>query len=255
MKSLTIALPGAVLPARFRRMSDTEQAFHLGSNRLRGVFCVERWLRTLRAIVPLLAALLLASCATSRKPAEQLTDTHVAQSPASPSKGLPLYQQELQGADVADIHVGDSADATAHIYVQPAQKPGLLSGIGRVFSTPKGTARRQARKDAAATVPKKLGKGAVYAPAAKEVLYAWKPDAPVVQADSNATVYAASSTKGPAVAGHDNTVTVLAPLTLWQKVKAALGIGGMVGGVGLVLLLAVGWKYRRRLPVVGPFFA
>lgn len=52
--------------------------------------------------------------------------------------------------------------------------------------------------------PKKLGKGAVYAPAATEVVASYKPKAPVMAADTGAWV--AVSEKGTAVAGQGNQV-------------------------------------------------
>ncbi|GAB3303767.1 hypothetical protein [Hymenobacter tenuis] len=119
--------------------------------------------------------------------------------PEKPAPGVP--ELTAQKPDVVqDSKAHAVAHATAH-----AEKPGILSGVGRIFSTPEGTARRQARKDVAATVPRKLGKGAVYAPAATEVVAAYKSKAPVINADSGAKV--ATATEGVAQAGEGNSAT------------------------------------------------
>ncbi len=174
-------------------------------------------------IACLISFLLWAVTACTRTPKPSQAGSTAASAPANPGSTVNT------STPVPDIHVGD--------------KPGILSGLGKVFSTPEGTARRQARKDAAATVPRKLGKGAVYAPAAKEVLYAWKPDAPVVSADTGSTVNVAVGKKAPVIAGDGNTV----PTTNnngfpWWMVAVGIALAGVV-------------VYRKRLPFIGPFFS
>ena len=95
----------------------------------------------------------------------------------------------------------------------PAERPGILSGIGRIFSTPAGTANRQAVRLARATGPRKLAKGAVYAPQAKQVVAAYKPSAAVVLADSGATVTAIGKAKAPLAVGPGATATQTNPTT------------------------------------------
>ena len=102
---------------------------------------------------------------------------------------------------------------TAAAYVSPSQAPGFLSHIGTVFSTPAGVERRQARKLARASVPRKLGKGAVYAPHATQVAVGFKNRAAVVSADSGATVTAIEKVKAPLAIGAGATATQTNPTT------------------------------------------
>ena len=113
----------------------------------------------------------------------------------------------------------------------PTAKPAFF------LSTPAGSARRQARKDARAAVPRKLGKGAVYAPKATEVVNAYKNTAPVINADSGATVTAIEKVKAPLAIGAGATATQTNPTTglswWWLLIPAA----------GLAL-----WLYRKTFP-------
>ena len=115
-------------------------------------------------------------------------------------------------------------------------KPGILSGIGSVFSTPAGIARRQAVRLARAGVPKKLGKGAVYAPKATEVVNAFKPRAAVINADSGAIVTAIGKNKASAATAPNATATTTTSKGIsywWLLIPAA----------GLAL-----WLYRKTFP-------
>lgn len=136
-----------------------------------------------------------------------------------------------------DDKLSDKSDPGAGYFDKQVanSKPGPLSSIGKIFSTPEGTARRQARKDAAATVPKKLGKGAVYAPAAKEVLYVWKADGSVALASDSATATVTDNTKagqrGGAAAtapGATATTTTKNGLPWWPFALAAVLVGAYV---------------------------
>ena len=104
------------------------------------------------------------------------------------------------------------------------------------LSTPEGSARRQARKDARAAVPRKLGKGAVYAPNATEVVAAYKNKAAVINADTGAVVTAIEKVKAPLAigAGATATATTTKGLSwLWLLVPAA----------GLAF-----WLWRKTIP-------
>ena len=120
---------------------------------------------------------------------------------------------------------------------RPVAAPGILSGIGQVFSTPQGIAHRQAVRLAKASVPRKLGKGAVYAPKATEVVNAFKPRAAVINADTGATVMAIEKVKAPLAIGAGATATQTNPTTglswWWLLIPAA----------GLAL-----WLYRKTFP-------
>ena len=146
--------------------------------------------------------------------------------------------------------------ALAPIAVLPA--PGLLSGLGNVFSTPQGRADRQAVRLARAAVPRSIGKGAVYAVNSK-VATGYKAKAPTVQADSGATVStAAANAQQQTVRGNGNQLqakqanpTTEAPGPL--AVLANNLTGWIPWAIGGLLLLAV--VFRRRLPIIGPFFS
>ena len=104
------------------------------------------------------------------------------------------------------------------------------------LSTPEGSARRQAVRLARANVPRKLGKGAVYAPKASEVVNAYKPKAAVINADTGAIITAIGKNKASAATapGATATTTTSKGLSwLWLLVPAA----------GLAL-----WLYRKSIP-------
>ena len=138
-----------------------------------------------------------------------------------------------------------------------APAPGILAGIGNVFSTPQGRADRQAVRLAKAAVPRSIGKGAVYAINSK-VAAAYKPKAAVVNADSGATVSnAASNAQQQTVRGNGNqqqakqvNPTTAAPGPL--AVIANKLTGWIPWAIGGLLVLAV--VFRKRLPLIGPFF-
>ena len=117
-------------------------------------------------------------------------------------------------------------------------KPGILSGISQVFSTPAGRAHRQAVRLARAAVPRKLGKGAVYAPKATEVVNAYKNTAAVINADSGAIVTAIGKNKASAATAPNATATTTTSKGIsywWLLIPAA----------GLAL-----WLYRKTIPFV-----
>ncbi len=156
----------------------------------------------MRTFYSLTLILLLASCRTTEPAASQHQHAteHRPDTEALSSAKPPAHLSDIDVGNIPlpGIGVGQSpvASGAGDFHKQVADtKAGPLSSIGKLFSTPEGSARRQARKDAAAAVPKKLGKGAVYAPAAKEVLYSWKADGPVAQATDSATASAADNTK------------------------------------------------------------
>ena len=136
--------------------------------------------------------------------------------------------------------------------------PGILSGLGNVFSTPQGRADRQAVRLARATVPHSIGKGAVYAVNSK-VATGYKAKGPTVQADSGAIVSnAASNAQQQTVKGDGNKLqarqanpTTEAPGPL--AVLAQNLTGWIPWAIGGALVLAV--VFRKRLPFIGPFFS
>lgn len=126
---------------------------------------------------------------------------------------------------------------------KPALLPRLTDAIG--ISTPEGRARRQARKDAAATVPRSIGKGAVWAPLATDVVNAYKPRQTVAVARDSATLQVASN----AVAGRGNTATQTATTQQAKDWKAVLA--GPVGVTGaIVLALAGGYALYLLFPLL-----
>ena len=140
----------------------------------------------------------------------------------------------------------------------PSQVPGVLSGIGHIFSTPQGRADRQAVRLARATVPRSIGKGAVYAVNSK-VVTAYKAKAPVVQADSGATLsIAAANAQQQTVRGNDNQLQAK-QANPTQEAPGPLAVlannltGWLPWAIGAALVLAV--VFRKRLPFIGPFFA
>ena len=124
----------------------------------------------------------------------------------------------------------DSSPQKVDSSAKKVDSSGILSGIGNVFSTPAGRAHRQAVRLARAAVPRKLGKGAVYAPAAKQVVSAYKSRAGVAVAADSATVQLATN----AVAGRGNTATQTA--TTQQAPSAGAVIAKAIAGpLGVVL--------------------
>lgn len=132
---------------------------------------------------------------------------------------------------------------TARVISPPA--PGILSGIGRVFSTPAGIERRQAVRLARASVPRKLGKGAVYAPQARQVVAAFKPRAAVVLADSGAVVTAIDKNKAPVAAGAGATATqAVEKKGFWATIASGLSWWWLLIPAGYVA-----WRvYRSTIP-------
>ncbi|MCC2547730.1 hypothetical protein LJY25_14840 [Hymenobacter sp. BT175] len=131
---------------------------------------------------------------------------------------------------------------------QGGQKSGIFSAVGDLFSTPEGKAHRREVRLKKAAVPRKLGKGAVYAPDNQgQIAAAWKNAAPIANADSGAVVHQAASKTGPAIVGDGNTVTQPAA-TDWKAtlakpfslLLAALALGGVVYGIYLL------WPARPR---------
>jgi len=125
--------------------------------------------------------------------------------------------------------VNTSPEPVRAVYTKPA----LLT---RLFSSPEGSARRQQRKLARAQVPRKLGKGAVYAPQAREVVSSYKPRAPVIKADSGAAVTAIGKAKAPVASapGATATATESTGLSWWLLLLPAAGLAF--------------WLYRKTIP-------
>ena len=146
----------------------------------------------------------------------------------------------------------------APVHLPTMAAPGILSGLGHIFSTPQGRADRQAVRIARAAVPRSIGKGAVYAVNSK-VVTAYKAKGPTVQADSGATVSnAAANAQQQNVKGNGNKLqakqanpTQEAPGPLAVLAQNLTGwIPWVIGGA---LVLAV--VFRKRLPFIGPFFS
>ena len=112
-------------------------------------------------------------------------------------------------------------------------RPGILSHVGTVFSTPAGIERRHARRLARASVPRRLAKGAVYAPQATQVAAGFKNRAAVVSADSGSTVTAIEKVKAPVAIGPGATATQTNPVT------------GLSPWWLLLLLIPAGWLARK----------
>jgi hypothetical protein len=122
--------------------------------------------------------------------------------------------------------------------------PGPLSGIGHLFSTPEGRANRQAVRLAKAAVPRKLGKGAQYAPNALQAANGGnKPQAPTTAAASAATVSnAAENSQQQNVQGDNNGLTAdkhdtVAEAEDW-KAALASPVGKAVALIGSIVVLA-----------------
>ena len=160
------------------------------------------WLSLVAVAAVLLACVLLAGGCTTAKPTPPTVSTWpvVKDSvpPVSPHAAIPSA---------------------------PSAPPGILSGMGRIFSTPAGIERRQAVRLARASVPRKLAKGAVYAPQATQVAVGYKNRAAVVLADSGATVTAIGKVKAPVASATGATATQTNPTTgiswWWLLIPAA----------------------------------
>ena len=153
---------------------------------------------------------------------------------------------------VGNLHTA-SADTAQTLAQQPVP---FTDRIG--LSTPAGRAHRQAVRLARAAVPRSIGTGAVYAINAK-VVTAYKAKAPTVQADSGATVSnAASNAQQQTVRGNGNHLQAK-QANPTQEAPGPLAVlannltGWLPWAIGAALVLAV--VFRKRLPIIGPFFA
>ena len=157
-----------------------------------------------------LAALLLAAHVTGCRPSRPAT--------------------ERPTAGIAAPYTPTRPDSTAAPCIE--QPAGILSGIGTVFSTPAGIARRQAVRLAAAAVPRSIK--------VKDGAFSWGGDAvaigkkagPAIVKSDSATQQVATN----AVAGRGNTATQTATETRAKDWKAVLA--GPVGIAAAVVLLA-----------------
>jgi hypothetical protein len=128
----------------------------------------------------------------------------------------------------------DTAVVTSNVPANVTTKPGLLSGIGRVFSTPEGIARRQAVRLAKASTPHGIK--------VKDGAFSWNGDAvaigkkagPSIVKSDSATQQVATN----AVAGHGNTATQTATTPEAPGFWATLG--KPLGYAVSLVLLAVG---------------
>ena len=181
--------------------------------------------------------------------AAHLTGCKASQPPQPAEPALPTVA----------VPVGLAPDTTrTRVQVAPpALLPRITDAIG--LSTPAGRARRQARRDVAASVPRSLGKGAVYAVNSR-VVTAYKAKAPTVQADSGATVSnAAEGSQQQAVKGNGNQLTADkhdttqqaagVGATIAKAITGPLGVVlGLVAAGAVVYLLYLIWAFipRRR---------
>ena len=178
------------------------------------------WLSLVAVAAVLLTCVLLAGGCTTAKPTPPTTASTwpVVKDSIAPTLIRPgLFPSKQQVADSqAEYH---QRPVSSHA------KPGILSGIGRLFSTPAGIERRQAVRLARASVPRKLAKGAVYAPQATQVAVGYKNRAAVVLADSGATVTAIGKVKAPVASATGATATQTNPTTgiswWWLLIPAA----------------------------------
>jgi hypothetical protein len=161
----------------------------------------------------LVACLLIGLCLSSCKTMQHPTDERANAQQVSHFIGL------------------DSTSVGNPPFAPPALVPRLTDAIG--LSTPEGRARRQAVKLAKAAVPRSIGKGAVYAPLATEVINTYKPRATVAVASDSATLQVATN----AVAGHDNAATQTATTQEAPSVGATIA-KAITGPLGYVLALA-----------------
>ena len=198
----------------------------------------------------LLLALLLSGCAAHRP------------APTTTLGPFPVKGQVAEGQTPAAPRPDSShaKHSENNRYASPSTlKPGFLSSLGNVFSTPQGRANRQAVRIARAAVPRSIGKGAVYAVNSRVTNGGNKPTGPVTQADSGATVSnAAANAQQQTVKGNGNKLQAKqANPTQQAKGWAASLVDNLTGWIpwviGGALVLAV--VFRKRLPVVGPFFS
>ncbi|OGX80851.1 hypothetical protein BEN47_06225 [Hymenobacter lapidarius] len=135
-------------------------------------------------------------------------------------------------APAPDVPVATVPDTTRTPPGHVSKPAGLLGFL----STPAGSARRQQRKTLRAATPKKLGKGAVYAPLATDVVNAYKPRQAVIRADSGAVVTAIDKVKAPVAigAGATATSTTSKGISLWWLLLPAAGLAY--------------WLYRKTIP-------
>lgn len=130
-------------------------------------------------------------------------------------------------------------------------KPGLLSGIGNLFSTPEGRANRQAVKLAKAGVPRSIK--------VKDGAFSWGGDAVAIGKKAGPSIIKSDSATQQvatnAVAGKGNTATQTATETkpgFWGAL-----LGNPVGqiGLGIIGLFIVGagvygfvlWKKKKQI--------
>lgn len=150
----------------------------------------------------LLAALLLCSCAASHQPAPSHPETVRTE----PDTG----QQKV--------------DTSA----QKVESSGILSAVGALFSTPEGTARRQAVKLAKASVPRKCPSCVFTSGTGNTVAVAGKKAGPVVQADSGASVNltAIGKNKAPNASAPNATATATTEtgLSYWWLLLIPVGL-------------------------------
>lgn len=135
--------------------------------------------------------------------------------------------------------------------IETEKKPGFLSGLGTVFSTPAGIERRQAVRLAAAAVPRSIKvKDGAFSWGGDAVAIGKKAGPSLIKSDS-ATLQVATN----AVAGRGNTATQTATETkpgFWSAL-----LGNPVGQIGLAVigLFIVGagvygfvlWKKKKQV--------
>jgi len=196
-------------------------------------------------VLLLITAALLSSCAGTKAQREveryyKNRSFPAAQTPPVEAKA----QRSISRTDSVAVYTNTRDASTAS---NPALLPGFTDFIG--ISTPEGRARRQAVKLAKASVPRSIGKGAVYAPLAKQVANSYKSTAPAVAADSGATVSnAAANSQQQNVQGDGNDVsakqanpTAEAPgplAVIADNLSGPLGaVLGLAAAAGIVVIL------------------
>lgn len=183
----------------------------------------------------LLAALLLSACNSTRPQPDERRNAELLAPPISPTS--------MSETPLPDINVGQS-------------KPGILSGIGNLFSTPEGRANRQAVKLAKASVPRSIGKGGVWAPNAQTVANGFKSDGPTSAAAPNAVVSnAAENSQQQTVKGDNNGLTADKHDTTQEakdwKAELATPVGKVVAFALAVLVIAcVGGVLYYLIPLL-----
>lgn len=144
------------------------------------------------------------------------------------------------------------------VNVAPAVPP-ALPAPGFFLSTPEGSARRQARKDSRAAVPRSIGKGAVYAPKAEKVVNGGnKSKGPTSNADSGAAVNnAAENSQQQNANGDGNQLEATKKDVLEEAPGFWASFLGPTGYVvaGLLVLVVVVFLIRRKarnsIPFIG----